>query len=153
MKIKFERNKEHLLLLYCINLIIIKIRLYFLLCKNYLNRTNNMRAALQERKRYFKFILIFLSAIILLLIPHIIGISGKQVAAADSNQFSVKVSTRGHFDLKTGELLSEHNKTDYTASNITGLPNGVCSNEVAIIVHGVLMRIMPMKDLLEQICH
>ncbi len=36
----------------------------------------------------------------------------------------------------TVELLPEHNKTDYVASNITGLQSGVCTDEIAIIVHG-----------------
>ena len=92
---------------------------------------------MQERRKHFKFILIFASAIILLLIPRPIGISwGQATTTANINQFPVKVSTRGHFDNMTGELLPGHNKTDYAASNIPGLQSGVCPNETAIIVHG-----------------
>ena len=91
---------------------------------------------MQERK-HFKFILIFLSAIILLLTSYTIGISLAQTATStDVIKFPVKVSTRGHFDNMTGELLQGHNKTDYAASEIPGLQSEVCPNEIAIIVHG-----------------
>ena len=91
---------------------------------------------MQERK-HFKFILIVLSAIILLLTSYTIGISLAQTATStDVIQFPVKVSTRGHFDNMTGELLQGHNKTDYVASEIPGLQSEVCPNEIAIIVHG-----------------
>ena len=92
---------------------------------------------MQERK-YFKFILISVSAIILLLTAYPIGISLAQNATSiDISQFPVKVSTRDHFNLTTGELLPGHNKTDYAAaSDIPGLQSKVCPNEIAIIVHG-----------------
>jgi hypothetical protein len=64
---------------------------------------------MQERK-HFKFILIFVSAIILLLTSYTIGISLAQTATStDTIKFPVKVSTRGHFDNMTGELLHGHN--------------------------------------------
>jgi Alpha/beta hydrolase of unknown function (DUF900) len=93
---------------------------------------------LQEKKRYFKFILIFLSAIILLIVPHQIAISSGEttITTAVDTIHPLIVSTRGHFDNMTGELLTEHNKTNYTASNIPGLQSGECQNEIAIIVHG-----------------
>ena len=54
----------------------------------------------------------------------------------------------------TGQLLQGHNKTDYIASEIPGLPSEVCPNEIAIIVHGwSLNENKLMKDLFEQICH
>jgi hypothetical protein len=90
---------------------------------------------MQERK-HFKFILIFVSAILLLLTPYTIGISLAQTATFAHIKFPVKVSSRGHFDNMTGELLPGHNKTDYAASDIRCLQNGVCSNEITIIVHG-----------------
>src|SRR5688572_24230833 len=91
---------------------------------------------MQDKRKRFKFILIFVSAIILLLIPRPIGISWGQTTTTDIIQFPLIVSTRGHFDPMTGELLPGHNKTDYTASNIPGLQSGVCPAEIAIIVHG-----------------
>ena len=91
---------------------------------------------MQERK-YFKSILIVVSAIIFLLTSYTIGISLAQTATStDVIKFPVKVSTRGHFDNMTGELLQGHNKTDYVASEIPGLQSEVCPNEIAIIVHG-----------------
>ena len=64
-----------------------------------------MDICMQERK-HFKFILIFVSAIILLLTSYTIGISLAQTATStDIIKFPVKVSTRGHFDNMTGELL------------------------------------------------
>jgi hypothetical protein len=91
---------------------------------------------MQERK-HLKFILIFVSAIILLLTSYTIGISLAQTATStDIIKFPVKVSTRDHFDNMTGELLPVHNKTDYAASEIPGLQSEVCPNEIAIIVHG-----------------
>jgi hypothetical protein len=92
---------------------------------------------MQEKRKHSKSILIFVLAIILLLIPHQIGISWEQTATTtDIIQFPLIVSTRGHFDLMTGELLPGHNKTDYSAYNIPGLHSGVCADEIAIIVHG-----------------
>ena len=90
-----------------------------------------------QEKKHFKFILIFVSAIVLLLTSYTIGISLAQTATStDINQFPVKVSTRDHFDNMTGELLPRHNKTDYAASDIPGLQSKVCPNEIAIIIHG-----------------
>jgi hypothetical protein len=92
---------------------------------------------MQERRKHFNFALIFVSAIILLLMPHPIGISwGQAATTTDIIQFPLIVSTRGHFDLMTGELVPGHNKTDYAASNIPGLQSEVCPDEIAIIVHG-----------------
>jgi pimeloyl-ACP methyl ester carboxylesterase len=53
-------------------------------------------------------------------------------------QISPVVSTRGHFDLETGQLKNGHNGTDYDASNVPGLQPGTsCPEEAAIYVHGV----------------
>jgi hypothetical protein len=52
------------------------------------------------------------------------------------------VSTRGHFDLATGELISGYNRTDYEYYNDNGsrIPNEmICppQKEIAIYIHGV----------------
>jgi hypothetical protein len=49
------------------------------------------------------------------------------------------VTTRGHFDIFTGQLItSEHNETDFGDENIPGLEQGtVCPPEIAIYVHGI----------------
>ena len=41
------------------------------------------------------------------------------------------ISTRGHFDLNSGNLTSNHNATDYNTINISK-----CSPEIVIFVHG-----------------
>ena len=97
-----------------------------------------MDICMQDMRKHFKFILIFFSTITLLLTLHTFEISSEQTTTTitDTIKFPVKVSTRGHFDDMTGQLLPGHNKTDYIASDIPGLPSGVCQNEIAIIVHG-----------------
>lgn len=53
-------------------------------------------------------------------------------------QISPLVSTRGHFNLDTGQLKNGHNGTNYDASDIPGLQPGTsCPKEAAIYVHGV----------------
>ncbi|HEX2231045.1 MAG TPA: alpha/beta hydrolase [Nitrososphaeraceae archaeon] len=53
-------------------------------------------------------------------------------------QISPLVSTRGHFNLETGQLKNGHIGTDYDASNVPGLQPGTsCPEEAAIYVHGV----------------
>jgi pimeloyl-ACP methyl ester carboxylesterase len=53
-------------------------------------------------------------------------------------QISPLVSTRGHFDLETGQLKNGHNGTDYDSSNVPGLQPGTgCPEEAAIYIHGV----------------
>jgi hypothetical protein len=53
-------------------------------------------------------------------------------------QISPLVSTRGHFNLETGQLKNGHNGTDYDASNVPGLQPGTsCPEEAALYVHGV----------------
>ncbi len=47
-----------------------------------------------------------------------------------TNPFAL-ISTRGHYDLKTGQLLQGHSPADYKATNI---PN--CPPEIAVFVHG-----------------
>ena len=46
------------------------------------------------------------------------------------------ITTRNHFNLVNGTLLSGVNETGYTSLNIPGLQIGDCPNEIAIIVHG-----------------
>lgn len=59
---------------------------------------------------------------------------------------SPTISTRGHFDLGTGELVPKHNVTDYLyRNNTSGNTNGSLQNEIkcppqkeiAIYIHGV----------------
>jgi hypothetical protein len=53
-------------------------------------------------------------------------------------QISPLVSTRGHFNLETGQLKNGHNGTDYDTSYIPGLQPGTsCPEETAIYLHGV----------------
>jgi hypothetical protein len=60
-----------------------------------------------------------------------------QGSIADA-QISPLVSTRGHFNLETGQLKNGHNGTDYDASNVPGLQPGTsCPEEAALYVHGV----------------
>jgi pimeloyl-ACP methyl ester carboxylesterase len=46
------------------------------------------------------------------------------------------VSTRGHFDLSSGNLLFGHTATDYQPLNIPGLQIGNCPPEIVVYVHG-----------------
>lgn len=114
-----------------------------------------MRDILQEKKRYFKFILIFLSAIILL-IPNPIGISSGETTITTATDIihPLIVSTRDQFDNMTGELLSEHNKTNYTASDIPSFKVEHFIMKLQLLfTDGVLMKLRLTKYLLEQICH
>jgi pimeloyl-ACP methyl ester carboxylesterase len=54
------------------------------------------------------------------------------------NQFSypILISTRGHFDNNTAELLANHTPIDYSSMNIPGLDDGECPRELVIFVHG-----------------
>ena len=54
--------------------------------------------------------------------------------ATDSPPF---VSTRGNFNLGTGELLQGHNSTDYMAMNVPGLQSSQCPKEMVVLVHGI----------------
>jgi pimeloyl-ACP methyl ester carboxylesterase len=47
------------------------------------------------------------------------------------------VSTRGNFNLGTGELLQGHNSTDYMAMNVPGLQSSQCPKEMVVLVHGI----------------
>ena len=47
------------------------------------------------------------------------------------------VSTRGNFNLGTGELLRGHNSTDYMAMNVPGLHSSQCPKEMVVLVHGI----------------
>jgi len=47
------------------------------------------------------------------------------------------ISTRSHFSLANGMLLTNRTETDYDSNNnIPGLSNETCPNEIAIVVHG-----------------
>jgi pimeloyl-ACP methyl ester carboxylesterase len=50
--------------------------------------------------------------------------------------YPILISTRGHFDNNTGELLANHTTTDYNATNVPGLEVGQCPPELVIFVHG-----------------
>ena len=59
------------------------------------------------------------------------------------------ISTRGHFNLETGELIRDHNSTDY---NVTNIP--VCPPEIAVFIHGwPSMNLMLQKGSPELKCH
>ncbi len=53
------------------------------------------------------------------------------------NAKSKIVSTRGHFNLQTGELSSTHNIGDYDYSDVPGFDGKPCpdNNELAIYIH------------------
>jgi pimeloyl-ACP methyl ester carboxylesterase len=90
------------------------------------------RLAENKAFRLFMFILIF-GAIPTLILPA----PSSLVASAQVANSIPMVSTRGHFDLNTGELLPGHNFTDYTATNVPGLQVGSCPKELVIFVHGI----------------
>jgi hypothetical protein len=83
-------------------------------------------------KKELGLMLIFGSVILLAIIPSsVVGIVWGQITTTPL------VSTRDHFNLTTGNLLPEHNSTNYDPSdNIPGLDRQ-CEGEVAIYVHGV----------------
>ena len=62
---------------------------------------------------------------------HQIGVSWGQ-NADNIIEFQSIVSTRDHFDHTTGGLLAEHNQKDYAVSNIPGLQDGICPEEVRL---------------------
>jgi hypothetical protein len=84
-------------------------------------------------KRQFVFI-IFVGLSLLMFIPYMTTgiISWGQTT---SISFPL-VSTRGHFNNNTGELLANHSTTDYNATNIPGLEVGQCPRELVVFVHG-----------------
>lgn len=55
-----------------------------------------------------------------------------------SQESSIKVSTRDHFDLDTGELNNDYTINEYEPTSIPGLQKGNCPNESVIYVHGFL---------------
>jgi pimeloyl-ACP methyl ester carboxylesterase len=92
------------------------------------------KCPLDEKRgfRLFMLILIFSAVPTLILPPPSSLLASGQVA----NSIPM-VSTRGHFDLNTGELLPPHNLTDYKATNVPGLQTGSCPKELVIFVHGI----------------
>jgi Alpha/beta hydrolase of unknown function (DUF900) len=55
-----------------------------------------------------------------------------------SQESSIKVSTREHFNLDSGELKPGYTITEYNAINVPGLQVGNCPDESVIYVHGFL---------------
>jgi hypothetical protein len=55
-----------------------------------------------------------------------------------SQESSIKVSTRGHFDLDNGELKSVYTINDYNAINVPGFKVENCPDESVIYIHGFL---------------
>ncbi len=55
-----------------------------------------------------------------------------------SQESSIKVSTRNHFDLDSGELKPDYTINEYNAINVPGLQIGNCPGESVIYVHGFL---------------
>src|SRR4051794_32101884 len=90
---------------------------------------------MRETKKYITFILFLVLVIPVLIMSQQIEVSRGQ--SADNNiQFQSIVSTRDHFDRTTGDLLPGHNQKDYVVSHIPGLQDGICPEEITIIVHG-----------------
>ncbi|MGB9169797.1 MAG: alpha/beta hydrolase [Nitrososphaeraceae archaeon] len=67
---------------------------------------------------------------IFVLVTSIIMSSLFSIAWAQEHSLPL-ISTRGQFDLETGQLIGGHNSTDYKAVNIPD-----CPPEIAIVVHG-----------------
>ena len=55
-----------------------------------------------------------------------------------SQESSIQVSTRDHFDLDSGELKPGYTVNEYNAINVPGLQEGNCPDESVIYVHGFL---------------
>ena len=83
-----------------------------------------------KRMRYFIFGIVSLVIIITILIAQ----SSDRTVWGQTSQLSL-ISTRGHFDLQTGELIRGHNSTDYKAINIPA-----CPPEIAVFIHGWLLN-------------
>ncbi len=58
--------------------------------------------------------------------------------SSNSQEQSIKVSTRNHFNPDTGELKPEYTMDEYDAINVPGLQVGSCPDEAVIYVHGFL---------------
>jgi pimeloyl-ACP methyl ester carboxylesterase len=82
--------------------------------------------------RDFIFIILFGYLLIVTILSFAHVVLGQTSSA--SNQL---VSTRGNFNLDTGELLQGHSPIDYSPRNIPGLQSGQCPKEMVILVHGV----------------
>lgn len=74
-------------------------------------------------------ICLILIAILIFIIPLDLSIS---------QESSIKVSTRDHFDLNNGELKPDYTINEYDAINVPGLQVGNCPDESVIYVHGFL---------------
>jgi len=68
--------------------------------------------------------------IIFILVTSIIVSYTSSLAWGQLNSYPL-TSTRGHYDLNTGQLVQGHDSTDYDATNI---PN--CPPEIALFIHG-----------------
>lgn len=75
----------------------------------------------------------------------------KTRALSSSDYYNNTISTRGHFGLATGELIPEHNSTDYLYyNNIIGNTSGSMQNEImcspqkeiVIYIHGAVIFII-----------
>lgn len=81
---------------------------------------------MKKNKRNFNFPI----ALIFVLITSIVVSYSTSFSWGQKNSYPL-ISTSGHYDLNTGQLLQGHNQTDYNATNI---PN--CPPEIAIFIHG-----------------
>jgi Alpha/beta hydrolase of unknown function (DUF900) len=89
--------------------------------------------------------------VVQLLLSPLVYVAGQNITMTDSwsspYYYNIPtISTRGHFDLATGELVAEHNSTDYLYhTNTSGKTNGSLQNEIicpsqkeiAIYIHGI----------------
>jgi pimeloyl-ACP methyl ester carboxylesterase len=93
---------------------------------------NNNKSHLEQTRGLSIFIVVIIGAVLILFLPLLTN-----TIWAQTTQFIPLLSTRGNFDLSTGELLPRHNSTDYLPNNIPGLQIGQCPKEVVIFVHGI----------------
>jgi hypothetical protein len=101
-----------------------------------------------SRSKLLSVILLLLAiAIIIVQLPlsQFVYVTGQNTIQARAlNSYKNTISTRGHFDLATGELIPGHNSTDYLYySNFSGNTTGGAQNalicppqkEIVIYIH------------------
>ena len=81
----------------------------------------------KNRIMYFRFVLLFGSLLTMIIL------SSFAVLGQATGGSAPLVSTRGNFNLKTGELVQGHNSTDYSSRDIPGLQSGQCPNEIVVL--------------------
>jgi Alpha/beta hydrolase of unknown function (DUF900) len=74
--------------------------------------------------------------VVFVLLPTVIPSKQKTASSSTVSKYLPLVSTRASFNNNTGDLLTNHSETDYTAYHGSGLKDGKCPAEIAIIIHG-----------------